>query len=386
MITDSVIALVLIGLALSNLQAYWDLRPPLVHPFLAIALTILAIIPLIWRRRFPLAVLMMVAVMLIILRGINIPEMNFTAVASVVALFSAAAYGARWRTLVCGISTAAIIGSIIHDSLFDSTVIILGNEILFNVSTLLWNTIVLAGAWWFGNTVRIRREQTLQLQERTEQLAREREENARRAVLGERVRIARELHDVVAHHVSLMGIHAGAAREVLDKQPERALNSLNLIETSSRQAVAELYRLLDLLRDEKQVDKFTSQPGLNQLDKLVAEMQKAGLSVEVKIEGEKHEIPQSVDLSAYRIAEEALTNTLKHAGPAKATVTIGYRDDALYLEILDSGHGALFTNGKQIKGKGLIGMRERVNLLNGEFWAGNAPNSGFCVRAKLPLA
>lgn len=183
-----------------------------------------------------------------------------------------------------------------------------------------------------------------------------------------------------------MGIHAGAAREVLNKQPERALNSLNLIETSSRQAVAELYRLLGLLRDEKQVDKFTSQPGLNQLDELVAEMQKAGLPVEVKIEGEKHEIPQSVDLSAYRIAEEALTNTLKHAGPAKATVTIGYRDDALYLEILDSGHGALFTNGKQIKGKGLIGMRERVNLLNGEFWAGNAPNSEFCVRAKLPLA
>ncbi|MBA7715568.1 Sensor histidine kinase LiaS [subsurface metagenome] len=288
--------------------------------------------------------------------------------------------------MVCGISTVAIIGSIIHDSLFDSIVIFLGNEILFNVSTLLWNTIVLAGAWWFGNTVRIRREQTLQLQERTEQLAREREENARRAVLDERVRIARELHDVVAHHVSLMGIHAGAAREVLKKQPERALNSLNLIETSSRQAVAELYRLLGLLRDEKQVEKFTSQPGLNQLDELVAEMQKAGLPVEVKIEGEKHEIPQSVDLSAYRIAEEALTNTLKHAGPAKATVTIGYRDDALYLEILDSGHGALFTNGKQIKGKGLIGMRERVNLLNGEFWAGNAPNSGFCVRAKLPLA
>ena len=113
---------------------------------------------------------MTVAVMLIVLQGINISEMNFTAVASVVALFSAAAYGARWRTLVCGISTVAIIGSIIHDSLSDSIVIILGNEILFNVSTLLWNTIVLAGAWWFGNTVRIRREQTLQLQERRNSL------------------------------------------------------------------------------------------------------------------------------------------------------------------------------------------------------------------------
>jgi len=213
----------------------------------------------------------------------------------------------------------------------------------------------------------------------------EREENARRAVLDERVRIARELHDILAHHVSVMGIQAGAARQVLKLYPEKALSSLNLIETSSRKAVAELYRLLGFLRDEKQIEAFTSQPGLQQLENLVVDMQTAGLIVEVKITGEKRELPEAVDLSAYRITEEALTNTLKHADSTKATVIIDYQKDMLILDITDDGHGTWNREDTEINGKGLIGMRERVNLLKGEFWAGNASNGGFHVRAKLPL-
>jgi len=239
--------------------------------------------------------------------------------------------------------------------------------------------------WWFGNTLRKSREQTLQLRERTEQLVQEREENARRAVVDERVRIARELHDVLAHHVSVMGIQAGAARQVLKQYPEKALNSLSLIEASSRQAVSELYRLLGLLRDEKQVESFTPQPSLQQLEKLVTDMQTSGLQVEVKIDGEKREIPQIVDLSAYRILEEALTNILKHARATKATINMNYQNDMLLLDIADNGHGIVNDGKIASGGKGLIGMRERVNLVKGEFWAGNGPNGGFLVKVKLPL-
>ena len=172
---------------------------------------------------------------------------------------------------------------------------------------------------------------------------------------------------------------------MLRQYPEKALNSLSLIEKSSRQAVAELYRLLDLLRDEKQVESFTSQPGLQQLDKLISDMQDAGLQVEVKIEGEKREIPQLVDLSAYRIIEEALTNTLKHAEATKAVISMSFQNETLLLDITDNGRGILNDKKSASSGKGLIGMRERVNLIKGELWTGNDLNEGFRVKVKLPL-
>lgn len=306
------------------------------------------------------------------------------AIVSIIAIFSAAAYGGRRRNLACGICLAAIMGSIQYKLLFSGVVLPI-NQILYSATNFLSNLVIFLPIWWFGNTLRLSREQTLQLRERTEQLVREREDNARRAIFDERVRIARELHDVLAHHVSVMGIQAGAARQVLKQYPEKALNSLSLIETSSRQAVAELYRLLDLLRDEKQVETFTSQPGLQQLEKLVADMQTSGLQVQVNIEGEKRGIPQAVDLSAYRIVEEALTNTLKHAGATKATVNMNYQNNMLLVDITDNGHGIVNDSKIASGGKGLIGMRERVKLLKGEFWAGKAPNGGFQVSTKLPL-
>ena len=182
-----------------------------------------------------------------------------------------------------------------------------------------------------------------------------------------------------------MGIQAGAARQVLKQYPEKALNSLSLIETSSRQAVSELYRLLGLLRDEKQVEEFSPQPGLRQLENLVSDMQTAGLQVELKIEGEKREIPQIIDLSAYRILEEALTNILKHANASKATINMNYQNNVLLLDISDDGHGIINDSKIASGGKGLIGIRERVNLVKGDFWAGNGPNRGFRVKVKLPL-
>jgi signal transduction histidine kinase len=379
---DGAIALVLALSAFFGLRDLWAVLPPPVNPFLASFLVALEIVPIAWRRIFPSIVILTIAAAAIALQLLNIQEMNLIGITFLLSLFSAATYGGKRRNIACAVGVAALWCIIIY-KVVQSGAGELG--LILAVFNIVWNLIIFLGIWWLGNTLRKSRQQTAQLKEQKEQLEREREQNARRAILDERVRIARELHDVLAHHVSVMGIQAGAARQVLKQFPEKALNSLNLIESSSRQAVAELYRLLDLMRDEKQVETFTSQPGLWQLEKLVAEMQDSGLQVQVKIEGEKRNIPQAVDLSAYRIVEEALTNTLKHAGQVKATVSLDFQKDSLLLDILDTGKGVVGTQEISPRGKGLLGMRERVKLLKGEFWAGNSPGGGFHIRARLPL-
>ena len=384
LIGDSLLTLVLAVSAFVNIRALWILGPPSVHLSIAIALVALMIIPLVWRRVFPLAVLFFSSLAVIILQILNIQEGNFTVIVTSLAIFSAAVYGGPQKRFVPIVCIIAITAAQAVRLVFIDGFVFLSNATLFYLTSMVWNLIIFLAVWWFGNTFRLSREQARQLKESSEQLIRERQENARRAVVDERIRIARELHDVLAHHVSVMGIQAGAARQVLNQYPEKALNALHLIEASSRQAVSELYRLLGLLREEKQSDSFTSQPGLKQLDKLVTDMQNSGLQVEVKIEGEKREIPEMVDLSAYRILEEALTNILKHAGATKAAININCQNNVLLLNITDNGHG---TSDKKITsgGKGIIGMRERANLLKGEFWAGNGPDGGFQVKVNLPL-
>jgi signal transduction histidine kinase len=384
--TDCVVALALAGLAFLNLWINWgtDSRISLI---LAIALTLLVILPLIMRRRYPLTVLMVMTIALIAYRYFNISESSFTSYALLLAFFGAGAYGhRRWRNWVRGLAATAVITMLTYFLFFaERSWIFPTQAVLYQVSVVLLNVFLCAAAWWIGDDFRIRREHELELEKKTVQLERERDENARRAVLDERVRIARELHDVVAHHVSVMGIQAGAARRVLKQQPEKANEVLSLIEVSSRQAVAELHRLLGFLRQESQTDELAPQPSLRQLDVLVNQMREAGLPVEVRIEGKQQALPPSVDLSIYRIVQEALTNTLKHAGPAKATVTIRYIDKAIELEVLDDGRGPALADDYENKGRGLIGMRERVSLHDGEFKAGKAPGTGFIVRAKFPL-
>jgi signal transduction histidine kinase len=182
-----------------------------------------------------------------------------------------------------------------------------------------------------------------------------------------------------------MGIQAGAARKVLSKQPDKAKEALSEIETSSRQAINELHRLLGFLRPKDQVEGVLPQPSLKQLDVLVKEMQNSGLPVEVKIVGKEQFIPESVDLSAYRIVQEALTNVLKHAGQAKAIVTLKYSIDMIELDISDNGKGKITSNEKQPGGRGIIGMKERISLHGGELETGNMPDGGFYVKAKLPF-
>ena len=243
----------------------------------------------------------------------------------------------------------------------------------------------MAIAWFAGLALRERAGQAEAAQERATRAEREREENARRAVFEERVRIARELHDVVAHHVSMMGVQAGAARMVIDRDPAKATDALAAIEASSRQAVDELHRLLGFLRQAGDPDELAPSPGVSQLPGLVAGMTDSDLAVAVDVEGEQRPLPPTVDVSAYRIVQEALTNTLKHAGASRADVRLRYGPGELEVEIVDDGRGAAAAGGGG-SGLGLIGMRERAALHGGQLSAGPVAGGGFAVRVTLPTA
>ena len=218
---------------------------------------------------------------------------------------------------------------------------------------------------------------------------RQREERARRVVLDERLRIARELHDVVAHHVSVMGVQAAGARRVLDREPERAAAALETIEATSRQAVTELQRLLGMLRSTDDRGPSDGRPGVGQLALLARASGDAGMPVEVLVEGVPPDsLPATLDLSIYRIVQEALTNARKHGGPgsrAEVRVRFGFRSVEVVVTNDAGGTGPARPAGEG-GGRGLVGMRERVGLFGGELTAGPRPEGGFVVRAVLPLA
>jgi signal transduction histidine kinase len=217
--------------------------------------------------------------------------------------------------------------------------------------------------------------------ERRARLAeRERDVAAREAVVEERARIARELHDVIAHHVSMIVLQAGAERHALEAR-SATREVLSTIERTGRDALTEMRRLLAMLRDDA-ADPLTPQPGLDDLPTLVAQVRDAGLPVELHVEGERLELPVGLELSAYRIVQEALTNALKHANGAQATVRVRYDRDALELEIVDDGAGAQPATSS---GHGLVGMRERVALYGGRFEARRGEHGGYVVRALLPI-
>jgi signal transduction histidine kinase len=247
---------------------------------------------------------------------------------------------------------------------------------------IVFTPLLFAIAWLVGFALRERVAEARAAEARAAHAEGEREENARLAVFEERVRIARELHDVIAHHVSMMGVQAGAGRLVIDRDPQKAKQALAAIELSSRNAVQELYRLLGFLRQAGDPDPLVSQPGLGQLASLAEGMSNAELTVEVSVDGEQRALPATVDVSAYRIVQEALTNTLKHAGASRADVYLRYWPGELEVEVVDDGRGGgpAATSG----GLGLIGMRERAALHGGQLSAGPAPGGGFAVQVKLP--
>ena len=254
---------------------------------------------------------------------------------------------------------------------------------LRNPSEWAFDSVVLAAIWILGKVVGTRGRRIVELGSHAERLERDREEEARAAVAEERRRLARELHDIVAHSVSVIAVQAEAGESLVSRDPARAEESFRAIQQASRQALVELRRLLGLLRAETAGPALDPQPRLAQLPALLEQLRGAGLPVELTVEGQVHQLPPSVDLSAYRILQEALTNALKHAGSASATVCVRYRSDEVELEVADDGSGpAGSSNGG---GHGLVGIRERVALYGGRFEAGPIDGGGFRVRARLPL-
>jgi signal transduction histidine kinase len=236
--------------------------------------------------------------------------------------------------------------------------------------------IVIFLVWYMGRRLRSRAE-------RAAHLEREHAAEAHRAVAEERTRIARELHDVVAHRVSLMTVQAGAAKTVAADDLEGAVQAMEAVEEAGRQALSELRHLLDVLRPEADVDGLDPQPGLADVPRLVAQFEQAGLDVSLSMNGARTDLPARVDLSAYRIVQEALTNVLKHAGTtARAEVRLSTDDHGVAIEVLDDGHGDTMLPGS---GQGIVGMRERAQLLDGSLEAGPRPRGGFQVVARLPI-
>lgn len=218
--------------------------------------------------------------------------------------------------------------------------------------------------------------------ERERVLVDEHETRTAEAIADERARIARELHDVVAHAISVIVLQARGGRRMLTEDPSETKTALDAIEHAGEQALAEMRRLLGMLRAADERAALAPQPGLARLDALAAEVAAAGLPVDIRIEGEAVELPPSIDVSAYRIVQEALTNALKHAGPARANVCVRYDADAVELEVVDNGSG---TGGGGGSGHGLAGIRERVGVYGGELEAGANREGGFRLRARLPL-
>ncbi len=245
-------------------------------------------------------------------------------------------------------------------------------------------------AWLTGRNLRHRRARWAELTARTERAERDREEEARRAVTEERLRIARELHDVIAHSMSVIAVQSAVGNHVIDSQPAEARQALAAIEATSRSALTEMRRLLGVLRQEGEPrGSLAPAPGLADLASLAGQVQDAGLTVWINVDGQRGDVPPGIDLSAYRIIQEALTNVIKHGAGSAARVTISYRPDSVTVEVTDQGAGAPPPNvpaPRAHPGHGIIGMRERVAVFGGEFSAGPRPDGGFLVRACFPIA
>jgi signal transduction histidine kinase len=374
---DSALALVAVSVPTA---LYVFESPPLGLPrsrfVLGCALVLLHTLPLAARRRFPGTVLALILASGLAFAALGLPP-DILGVPILVAVYSVAAYGRRW-VAVAGLAAAEL--GLAAVQLTPSKI---------GVGTLVGNLGVVAAAWLLGHFAHNYRAYAARLEERTAELEQAREELARRAVAEERLRLARELHDVVAHAMSVIAVQSGVGAHVAKTQPKEAAKALAAIEATSRAALEELRRLLGVLRQENEPQgELAPVPGLGDLDGLLAEVAKAGLAVRLRVEGTPAPLPAGVDLSAYRIVQEALTNVVKHAGPARAQVVVGYRDQDVRVEVTDDGQGtvASVSDGRAGTGHGLIGMRERVQVFGGDLDVGPCPDGGFRVAARLPLA
>ncbi|MCD9878846.1 sensor histidine kinase [Streptomyces guryensis] len=354
-------------------------------PVLIVPIVLLLCLVIALRRRMPEKMLLLaigLGLAQVMLNVETIPA-DF---AMLVIVYTVAATGARWASwlaLAVGLC-AAPMAQLRWPNAHSST--------LGNLATMVFLTVPFALAWVLGDSIRTRRAYFAQLEERNARLEKEREAQAKVAVAAERARIARELHDVVAHNVSVMVVQADGAAYVLDAAPDQAKKALETISSTGRQALAEMRRLLGVLRtgEHKEVGEYVPQPDVDQIDELIEQCRTSGLPVDFKVEGTPRPLPSGVELTAYRIVQEALTNTRKHGGPnAGASVRLVYFDDGLGLLVEDDGKGApheLYEEGgADGQGHGLIGMRERVGMVGGTLDAGPRPGGGFRISVLLPL-
>ncbi|MFI1419098.1 sensor histidine kinase [Streptomyces sp. NPDC020731] len=306
--------------------------------------------------------------------------------ALLVIVYTVAAVGARWASRLA--LTAGLCAAPLAQLRWPNEDVGLAT----NLAVMVLQAVPFALAWVLGDSIRTRRAYFAQLEERAARLEKEREAQAKVAVAAERARIARELHDVVAHNVSVMVVQADGAAYVLDAAPDQAKKALETISSTGRQALAEMRRLLGVLRtgEHQEAGEYVPQPDVQQIEDLVEQCRGSGLPVDFKVEGTSRPLPSGVELTAYRIVQEALTNTRKHGGPdVGASVRLVYFDDGLGLLVEDDGKGApheLYEEGGfDGQGHGLIGMRERVGMVGGTLDAGPRPGGGFRISVLLPL-
>ena len=247
----------------------------------------------------------------------------------------------------------------------------------------VWTTMTFTLFWLAGFGLGLKMRQVTEAEERAARAEREREEEARAAVAEERTRIARELHDIVGHSVSVMTVQAAGVRSLLKPEQEREREALQIIEQTGREALAEMRRLVGVLRRPEEAPALAPQPSLEYVDRLVAQAREAGLPVDLRVEGDPVQLPAGVDLTAYRLVQEGLTNAIKHANAERAQVVVHYRNGTVELTISDDGSG---DGGGESGGHGLVGMRERVSVYGGSLDAGPRPEGGYELHATLPVA
>jgi signal transduction histidine kinase len=354
------------------------------HSWLAVVCTLALCTVVSLRRRFPEAMLLLTIATGLFQLAADVRVLPAD-LAMLAIAYTVASVGARWssRLALLFALCAPALSELRWSGSYDTG--------WTRVVQAVFLTIPFALAWVIGDSLRTRRAYYAQLEERAERLQREREAQSKAAVAAERARIARELHDVVAHNVSVMVVQADGAAYVLDSSPEQAKQALGTISQTGRLALAEMRRLLGLLRTSDDAGgEYVPQPGVDQLGELIEQVRGAGLPVDFAVDGSSRPLSSGVELTAYRIVQEALTNTRKHGGPAAhATVQLTYAEHELRMLIEDDGRGAFGggpdEGGADGLGQGLIGMRERIAMIGGTLHTGPRPGGGFRIRAELPL-
>ena len=332
-------------------------------------------VPFAWRHQRPLLAAG-VSIGCIVLLSVTLTDATdyfLPFLSAMIAAYGAGAYADGWPTVA---ALAGVVGGILTVSAFQPDPVV--GDFVFPAS---FGTIM----WLAGRAVRTRTRLTEALHEETVREQEARAQETQRAAAEERRRIAREMHDVVAHSVSVMVVQAGGARRILEREPERAVAAAEQIERTGREALAEMRRLLGVLHAEAEEHERAPQPTMGGVEALVERARAAGLPVELHQEGEPRSLPAGLDLAAYRVVQEGLTNAIKHSGGAATEVHVRWSERTLELEIADRGPGPAGERSDTVGGHGLVGMRERVKLYGGELQAGRRRGGGFRVRAKLPL-